>query len=279
MKHFKYFFREIGKSEWKGCNKNIFDIQEKSLEHETKRVEFGACAKHGEFEFKKTSYRSKAVIASVCPSCAIDNHLSNNQSLEVQKEIQSGNAELKMRKIGITKRLMHLGFDDFIADTPEKHHALSRCKAVADDILKGIQTPSLILSGGVGTGKTLLACSIAKAIMAKSSVRIITATDLFQEIKDSWGKDSDKNEKQVVNYYGRLDLLIIDEIGVGTNSEFESNTLFRFIKNRNDEMKPTILISNLGSDEFRECVDKRTRDRLREDGGKMVSFDWESYRK
>lgn len=277
MSLFKYFFREKGASNWLVCDENLFDHYDNSPGHESKTVEFMVCEEHGEYEVKSFGVNSKAHRADICPKCAAINHFKTQEPDEDQKLLILENMEAKMRRIGISKRLMNLGFDDFNADTDQKRGVLAKCKAMADDLLKGKQTPSWIFNGGVGTGKTLLATSIAKAVMHRRSVKIITAIDLFQEIKDCFG-DPAKSEPKVIKRYSLIDLLVIDEVGVGTKSDFEVNALFRFIKARNDEVKPTILISNLGETEFCECVDKRTRDRMREDGGKMISFDWSSFR-
>ena len=42
---------------------------------------------------------------------------------------------------------------------------------------------------------------------------------------------------------------------------------------------PTVLISNLGIDAIKDAVGERIIDRLREDGGDLVAFDWDSHRK
>jgi DNA replication protein DnaC len=43
-------------------------------------------------------------------------------------------------------------------------------------------------------------------------------------------------------------------------------------------LKPTIVISNLAKDGLQDYLGERAFDRLRENGGKLVVFDWESYR-
>ena len=54
--------------------------------------------------------------------------------------------------------------------------------------------------------------------------------------------------------------------------------MFDIIDGRYQEMKPTILISNLAIAGIKDLIGERVIDRLREDGGKLVSFDWPSYR-
>ena len=44
-------------------------------------------------------------------------------------------------------------------------------------------------------------------------------------------------------------------------------------------MLPTIVISNIGINELGRYLGDRGVDRLRENGGGVLVFDWESYRK
>jgi DNA replication protein DnaC len=43
-------------------------------------------------------------------------------------------------------------------------------------------------------------------------------------------------------------------------------------------MKPTIVVSNLGMADLRKCLGDRAVDRLRDKGGLVVLFRWESAR-
>lgn len=79
--------------------------------------------------------------------------------------------------------------------------------------------------------------------------------------------------------YTDKDLLIIDEVGVQFGSESEKIILFEIINERYEQMKPTILISNLSEDELSRYVGERIIDRMREGKGAVINFDWESYRK
>ena len=74
------------------------------------------------------------------------------------------------------------------------------------------------------------------------------------------------------------DLLILDEVGVQFGSDAEKLILFEIINTRYQDMKPTILISNLTLVELGKYIGERVVDRMREGGGAILSFDWDSYR-
>jgi DNA replication protein DnaC len=73
-------------------------------------------------------------------------------------------------------------------------------------------------------------------------------------------------------------LLIIDEIGVQFGSPFETNLMFDILNERYEKLRPTLLLSNLTAPEIKAFLGERIYDRLREDGGQFVPFDWQSHR-
>ena len=78
--------------------------------------------------------------------------------------------------------------------------------------------------------------------------------------------------------YTQCDLLIIDEVGVQRGSDFEKETFFDVINERYENMRPTIILSNLTIEEIKVFLGERVFDRLRENGGKAFLLDWPSYR-
>ena len=72
---------------------------------------------------------------------------------------------------------------------------------------------------------------------------------------------------------------MLDEIGIQFGSDTERMYLFEVVNRRYENALPTVLISNLDRDKFRDEVGERVIDRLREDGGRMIAFSGESFRK
>ena len=74
------------------------------------------------------------------------------------------------------------------------------------------------------------------------------------------------------------DLLILDEVGVQYGSESERIELFKVVNGRYDELKPMIMLSNLAITRLLEYLGERIYDRLLDAGGRVVTFDWKSWR-
>jgi len=72
---------------------------------------------------------------------------------------------------------------------------------------------------------------------------------------------------------------VIDEVGASRDNDFERMSIFEVVNKRYEEMKPTVLVSNLSAAKFEASVGDRTADRLREGGGFVLLFEWESARR
>jgi DNA replication protein DnaC len=179
---------------------------------------------------------------------------------------------------GIPPRFIHKTLDTFKAETEAQKRALHFAKCYTDDIENTIKTGrSAVFVGGVGTGKTHLATGIALAAIGHLyTVRFTTVQRMIRDIKDSW-KDT-RTESEVMEYYTRPRLLILDEVGVQFGTDFERNVLFDIINERYEYNRPQILVTNLQKNELTEFLGDRVIDRLREGGGKVIAFDWESKR-
>ena len=139
---------------------------------------------------------------------------------------------------------------------------------------------SLILCGGPGTGKTHLGCGVANELLRQGFTALYTtATGLVRDIRSTWTKDSERTETDVIRAFIAPDLLIIDEIGVQVGSADEKIRLFDVINARYEQVKPTLIISNLDVKGVVEYLGERAADRLRENGGQALAFTWGSYRR
>lgn len=180
---------------------------------------------------------------------------------------------------GVSLRNSDIRLNDISPKNAKQEEALSSMKSMADAIKSGKRTGNLILIGSVGTGKTMLTSGLVCDLIVdgyKPAIRRVI--DIIRKMKNTWRKDSEITEDQLIDNLVALDLLIIDEIGVQFGSDTEKMFIFDIIDGRYNKMKPTILISNLTMEGIKECIGDRCVDRLREDGGKVIAFDFDSQR-
>ena len=96
-------------------------------------------------------------------------------------------------------------------------------------VLHADETPVAMLKPG--NGKTHLAAAILQAVLTPE-VRYTTALDLVRAVRDTWRRDSDRSELQLLSYLERLDLLVIDEIGMQYGTDGEQTILFDVLDRR-----------------------------------------------
>lgn len=238
------------------------------------------CASHGDYQARYMPWVTGGYfISDYCPACAKEKEEQKEaEEKEKQDKYKADRLSENKRRAGISKRNEMVKFAQFIDDTEGKKIAKQKVYDMARSIHAGKDTGSLILTGKVGTGKTMLGCAAINAIIESRSCRMVKMIDMFREIKETWRRDSEITELDLIRRYSRLDLLVIDEAGVNYDSDTEKMFIFDIIDGRYQEMKPTIVITNLGIQELSQVMGERVIDRLRDGGGEAVAFDWESGR-
>lgn len=238
-----------------------------------------ACEKHGAYTSSGTRYMGKREVWTRCPDCEEERIAAERQAEADQKAAQAqAELEAAIGNAAIPARFIGRSFDNFKADTEAQRHALTVARDYAEGFDRNFQTgASLILSGMPGTGKSHLATAILQAIMPRHVGLYLTCMGLIRAVRDTWRRDSERSETEVLAMLCSVPLLVIDEIGVQYGTDGEQTLLFEVIDRRYRDMKPTILLTNQDKKGFREYIGDRTFDRLVETG-RWVPFDWESYR-
>lgn len=236
------------------------------------------CETHGDF----TSRNVFGQIWSRCPVCETERREAEAARKEEQeREDRRYRWARKVEGAGIPERFRNRTFENFVADSEGKAKALEFASAYAGRFTESAYESgkSAVFVGKPGTGKTHLAVAIGMAAMsAGHSVMFCTVLRAIRRVKDTWSRDSQESESQAVAALVFPDLLILDEVGVQFGSETEKNILFDILNDRYEQCKPCLLLSNLPIKEVRAFLGERVFDRLREDGGEVIAFDWESHR-
>lgn len=249
---------------------------------QTRACAFGHCDKHGRWTRETYAWLIETNKADWCQKCSDEQRAAKDAAENQAKQIAAEARRIvELEKRGVGSRFIGKTFETYIAETEEQRRALIACRSLAESVAAGgKRIPSLILCGAPGTGKTHLTCAmIQHCFDAGRSVRKINVLQVIRNIKSTWRKGAEQDEDEVLSFYAERDLLILDEIGVQFGSDTERMFIFEIINRRYDAMLPTVLISNLDIESLRAEVGERVLDRLREDGGKLLTFTGASYRK
>jgi DNA replication protein DnaC len=220
-----------------------------------------------------------------CPRCHFDARYSQDFDLRSKAVGIHRNRLLNERLLdaGIPDRFMGCTLDNWSAEAPAQVQALAACGGFVEAFGENFAVGrSAMLLGTVGTGKTHLGAAMLQAVIrehAHDGLRGLYATagSIIRDVKATFGNRG-RTEADVYADLICPDLLVIDEVGVQHGTDFERQVLFEVINGRYEKIKPTIVVSNLGVTELRQCLGDRAVDRLRDKSGIVVVFRWASAR-
>lgn len=167
----------------------------------------------------------------------------------------------------------------FVAHAPEHQAIRAEVLKFRNFIVSEKRWAVLVLTGAVGTGKTLLACEFAESMIKNlsCSVRYISANGMIKEIQASYGREG-KSEEGEIERFVQYDVLIIDEIDAKPDRENANLLLTEIINRRYSNDKPVIVITNQPFESLGQFVGDRVDDRLHENAF-VCSFNWQSFRR
>lgn len=205
-----------------------------------------------------------------CSQCYGDmlKRKAHNEWLQTRKLDLLAAAQLPKRYIGAK----------FTISTAEQREVRATAKRFMDAVEAKSGWCALIMQGGVGTGKTLLATELAGKIIERLDVsaRYCTAKQMIAEIQAAYNTEGMSEESQILRFvqYG---VLVIDEIDVKSDSKNAALLLQEVINRRYNEDKPVIVITNQNFDDLSQHVGDRINSRLHENAF-VAAFTWPDFR-
>ncbi len=159
-------------------------------------------------------------------------------------------------------------FEKIIAsELPERFHQARLFdfpRGTAQAVRAWITNPTdgLLLTGGTGSGKTHLAAAILRdVVLGGGHIKFRRAADLYQAIRGSF-HNQDNSEVSILKDYQGPGILILDDLGAGTLSDFERRYTLEVFDCRLSARKPTIVTTNWSLSEIANKLDDRIASRL-----------------
>lgn len=210
-----------------------------------------------------------------CPLCGRERVNEKTKRLEelggelVEK--QDSYDWLAKRSILTDTTLKRATFDSYreIDETTKK--AKYQTRHIAGEYLKGAKY-NTILTGKAGTGKSHLAMAMLKAVNEHSKpykrCLFVSVGDWLSQIKASYSDKTRPSEASLIELLTDADVLVIDDLGAesGSISDYgrvtdnTSRLLFSVMNARRG--KPTIITTNLTSEQMQTMYDQRLMSRM-----------------
>jgi len=219
------------------------------------------CKEHGDYTSTQKKMRD-TIFTQKCPKCLKTTEKKAEKIIqESETKANKDRKEAFFRESGLPKRYWDIVLEDIIP-YPEQKPAYAAClkfSAKFDEM--SAKGQCLIFCGGIGTGKTMLISALIQSIGFGCYIR---AVDISRNVRGAYS--SNDSELSVIDQMARQPLLVIDEIGVQTNTKAEALLITDLIDRRYGEMLPTILLSNLDKEGIKQSLGERAFSRIMQNG-------------
>lgn len=201
-----------------------------------------------------------------------ENWQARDEEIQAWEKAQELRQKKERYQRQVPERYWSESIDTYKTDTEERCKARAKAESFIQAVKCG-KFQTIIFLGAVGTGKTHL----ASGIIYECGGLYRLAPAIVEEIRRAKSFSARETEAEILDGYGRVSLLVIDEIGRGFAAAEEQYMLYQIINERYNRRKPTVLVSNQNKKDFLNYVGIAAADRLTE-SAQVVEFTGHSYR-
>ncbi len=190
---------------------------------------------------------------------------------ECMKDLLKKESYNKLNKLSPLELCTFESFDlDYYSDIPIRENApsprkrmgdiLNFCRKYAYNFNK--ESPSLLMRGSTGLGKTHLSLAIASSVI-NSGYGVIygSSQNIVSKLERERFKASEGNNNSE-KYFIECDLLIIDDLGTEFSTTFSNSAIYNIVNSRIMMGKPTIISTNLSLKELEKSYTERMVSRI-----------------
>jgi len=123
-----------------------------------------------------------------------------------------------------------------------------------------LTSPSVMMQGGTGLGKTHMSLAIANTVIQKDyGVVYCSVNNIITKLeREHFGRDDGNTDRLLLE----CDLLILDDLGTEFKTSFSCAEIYNIVNTRLMSQKPTIISTNLSIQELQERYTERFASRI-----------------
>ena len=163
-----------------------------------------------------------------------------------------------------SKRIQDYRFENFIITKTNKKE-IEIAKDFTDKCINKNQKNGLIITGKSGVGKTHLATAILNKLTEKDMLVLMGRLILLLDVIKDTFKDFSSKEKDIIELYSKVDMLIIDDLGTERISSWALEKLYTIIENRNENKLPIIVTTRFDKESLLDRFYQSEDEELAED--------------
>lgn len=177
----------------------------------------------------------------------------------------------------IPPELQTATFESYIPKNKEMDYVMRLTKRYVE-VFDKTKPMNLLIYGSYGVGKSHLCVALQKELMKKGFTCIyVFLPDLLDMFTDTYNKNSEMTEGEIMKALKSVDLLVIDDVGAeGTFSQFALKKQASIVNGR--QGAHTIFTSNFGPDQLFDVLGERIFSRILNENSETCSVDGENHR-
>ena len=220
-----------------------------------------SCPEHGPYSAFARKNPNGTRFISRCPECQRLEEIAAQDQARV-KLGDSGIISNRMKAAGVPDEYIDLTFETLPRGLLANVEVVTDCIALCEG-----KAHNLVMLGSTGVGKTSLACACLSRILATKqteswpTICYTKEAKLLRAMKTTFGRREGPTEQDIINEMGRCDVLVIDEIGKVSSSDYNAAAIEEIIDMRY-KARRTIICGNIDGEDLKRHFTEGTRSKL-----------------